>query len=388
MVYVTDEQIAQYKRDGYLIIPSFLSEAESADALEGFYDNFAGPYDDWIAQGANPKPGAHGGFAADPRKAGGATTVFPWGNFRDSPTGGLNLCPVHPDLIDACERIIGTTNIRLCEGHCGIKYAMADGWRQSGKREPDPENARDGYHQDYGNNTIGPGRADVEDDYQHIACFYCLDGVSPGHGPIQMLRHSATKPNEEGWSAQHASAVDSEKFICPPGSLCFYSIFTWHAASDWNTDVAPTGARPVMWVSYSNADRNRLWDGGRYFSIKGGGNGEGWRDAITSFTPRQLNVAFMLPMPGDPLWTDEFTTAFAGRWEGWDRTPYDEARGQLELLEGGDDAGDVGALALSNLALTAENRELKAKLAALTGAEEEEEEEEEEAGASAQLSKL
>ena len=39
MVYVTDEQIAQYKRDGYLIVPSFLSDEESAAALEGFYDN-------------------------------------------------------------------------------------------------------------------------------------------------------------------------------------------------------------------------------------------------------------------------------------------------------------------------------------------------------------
>ena len=39
MVYVTDAQIAQYKRDGYLIVPSFLNKEESAAALEGFYDN-------------------------------------------------------------------------------------------------------------------------------------------------------------------------------------------------------------------------------------------------------------------------------------------------------------------------------------------------------------
>eukprot|EP01043_Picozoa_sp_COSAG02_P056003 COSAG02_NODE_6578_length_3482_cov_5.503104_2_plen_106_part_00 len=39
MVYITEEQIAQYKRDGYLIIPSFLNGEESAAALQGFYDN-------------------------------------------------------------------------------------------------------------------------------------------------------------------------------------------------------------------------------------------------------------------------------------------------------------------------------------------------------------
>ena len=108
-----------------------------------------------------------------------------------------------------------------------------------------------------------------------------------------MLRHGATKPNEDDWSAQTASNEQSDKFICPPGSLCFYSIFTWHAASDWNTTIAPTGARPVMWVSYSNADRNRLWDGGRYFSIKGGGNGEGWCEFSTFDRPFATDV---LPM--------------------------------------------------------------------------------------------
>jgi hypothetical protein len=44
MVYVTDEQIAKYKRDGYLIIPSFLNAEESAAALEGFYDNVRTAY--------------------------------------------------------------------------------------------------------------------------------------------------------------------------------------------------------------------------------------------------------------------------------------------------------------------------------------------------------
>ena len=178
-----------------------------------------------------------------------------------------------------------------------------------------------------------------------------------------MLRHDAVDPNDPDFSAKVASNQESDKMIVPPGSLCFYSIFTYHAASDWDTSIAPTGARPVMWVSYSNAARNRLWDGGRYFSIKGGGVGEGWRDALTTFSPRQLNVAFLLPMPGDPLWDDEFTGRFAGRWEGFDRSPYDEARALAE--EEGEEEEEVQALALSNLALAAENQQLKAQLRAL-----------------------
>ena len=67
-------------------------------------------------------------------------------------------------------------------------------------------------------------------------------------------------------------------------------------------------------------------------------------------------------MPGDPLWSEEFTTAFAGRWAGWDRTPYDAARLSEEEVAALGDADETRALALTNLALSAENQKLKAQL--------------------------
>jgi ectoine hydroxylase-related dioxygenase (phytanoyl-CoA dioxygenase family) len=252
MVHVTDAQVAQYKDDGFLIVPNFLEREHSAAALQGFFDNFAAPYEQWAAEGGNDPDGVrtHGGTSAKPRKAPRPATVFPW----DSPA--LNLCAVHPDLIDACERMIGTPNIRLCEAHCGMKYACADGFRQSGKQD---EGQPDGYHQDFGNNTLGPGAPAQEDDYQHIACFYMLDEVTPGMAPIQMLKHSHSDPRSEDFDPFIASERDASKMLVPAGSLCFYSILTYHAASDWDANLAPTGHRAAMWVSYSNAARNRLW---------------------------------------------------------------------------------------------------------------------------------
>ena len=67
-------------------------------------------------------------------------------------------------------------------------------------------------------------------------------------------------------------------------------------------------------------------------------------------------------MPGDPLWSEEFTTAFAGRWAGWDRMPYDAARLSEEEVAALGDADETRALALTNLALSAENQKLKAQL--------------------------
>merc|ERR1719174_3289609 len=86
------------------------------------------------------------------------------------------------------------------------------------------------------------------------------------------------------------------------------------------------GHRPCMHVLYCNASRNRLWDGGRSFTIKGSGTTCGFATCMAWFSPRQLNVAFMLPMPGDTLWTDGFLTKWCRRWPGFDRFPYDHAR--------------------------------------------------------------
>ena len=80
MVRVTDAQIRQYKQDGFLIVPKFLGEEHAAAALEGFFDNFAAPYEDWAADGGNDPDGVktHGGTAAKPRVAARPATVFPW----------------------------------------------------------------------------------------------------------------------------------------------------------------------------------------------------------------------------------------------------------------------------------------------------------------------
>ena len=44
------------------------------------------------------------------------------------------------------------------------------------------------------------------------------------------------------------------------------------------------------------------------------------------FNPLQLKCAFMLPLPGDELWTDDFLNAWCKRWTKFNRKPYDDAR--------------------------------------------------------------
>ena len=146
---------------------------------------------------------------------------------------------------------LGTT--RLCEGHLGIKYAGEKHWTS--------------FHIDYGNNTLGPH---VEcDDFMNLSCFYCFDDVDEGMAPIRMV------PNNE----PEESAVP---MIVPGGSVCLYSVFTRHAASEF---IASTGHRPTMWVGFTRKDRG--WDGGRSFTYKSGATATGMGRFIADASPRQ-----------------------------------------------------------------------------------------------------
>ena len=59
----------------------------------------------------------------------------------------------------------------------------------------------------FGNNTLGPRLRPQNDDFQHVACFYCLDDVSLGQAPIQM------------WPNHSKDKKDVEKMIVPGGSI-------------------------------------------------------------------------------------------------------------------------------------------------------------------------
>ena len=77
------------------------------------------------------------------------------------------------------------------------------------------------------------------DDFMHLACFYCFEDVDAGTAPIRMVPNG--RPDHE-----------CVPMIVPGGSVCLYSIYTRHAASDF---TASSGHRPVMWVGL-HAHRN------------------------------------------------------------------------------------------------------------------------------------
>ena len=119
-MFITDEQLAIYRRQGFLIIENFLTKDEQQAALDGFFTFFAPPYGAYVAAGRENKTQGQ--------------RLFPWDH------SGLNHVTVHPDLISAAERVLQTREIRLCEGHLDMKYAGGE--------------SKEGFHIDYGNLSL------------------------------------------------------------------------------------------------------------------------------------------------------------------------------------------------------------------------------------------
>jgi hypothetical protein len=197
-------QLSAFDRDGYVVIPGFFEADERRAALQAFHGEVSPPYERWVAEG---RP------ATTPRRG-----LFPFDDPR------LNRLVVHPDVIAAAERIIGTAAIRLADAVMAVRYG--------------PDSVGTWFHDDHGNNTLGPRLAR---DRSNIVFFVLLTDVEPGMAPIMMV--------PDGKSDAEAMPV-----IAPAGTVCIYSaISTRHSASPF---TAEAGERVVASICY-RPDRQR-----------------------------------------------------------------------------------------------------------------------------------
>jgi hypothetical protein len=141
----------------------------------------------------------------------------------------------------------------------------------------------------------------------HLACFYCFDDVTIDTAPIRMVPNG--HPDEEFVA-----------MVVPGGSVCLYSVFTRHAASDFTGD---RGHRPAMWVGFNRKDRP--WDGARTFTYKSAAIGKAMNRFMAEASPRQREL-LGFPPPGDVLWTEQYIGGMATRYKGFDPAPYHAAR--------------------------------------------------------------
>jgi hypothetical protein len=112
---VSDDTLDEVRDRGFVVVEGFLSENELRAAQDALWLHFPQPAD-YFAE-----PAAHADVAGS-QFAG--VREFPYRSWD------LNRLAFHPDLVDAAERFLGTTDVHLYKVELWAKYSGASNYDQ------------------------------------------------------------------------------------------------------------------------------------------------------------------------------------------------------------------------------------------------------------------
>ena len=201
---VPDAVLAEVRERGFSLMEGFLSADELSAAHEALWRHFPRP-DEYFAD-----PAAHAHYATS-QFAG--VEEFPYRSWD------LNRLAVHPDLIDAAERYLETTELHLYKVELWAKYSGAVNYDQP-------------LHRDYGSHSLVVPRPEAR--YQQLTTFVYLSDVTDEDGPTCIV------PYEDGKDVPYTplylpfgTLADREvRCTGPAGSLLIYRTDILHRGSD------------------------------------------------------------------------------------------------------------------------------------------------------------
>ena len=279
---LTESVIEHFRQHGSVLLPRFLSEEELRPAQDelGVLFPTAEEYHDGRDQDRLGRF-AGGAFAGiDP---------FPYASVEWSLLG------VSAPIVELAEGLLGTSAIRLYEGHNWAKYTGAADYDQQ-------------LHRDYGNHTpVVPTR---DAGLTEVEMFIYVHDVPEDHGPTHVVSqvHTASLPlwppriTRDDHPEIYAEEVSAAG---PAGTVLAYRTDTFHRGTSM---TAPRGARFVLKASYRTV--SDIW------SDKLGLNerlGPDWYRFVQRATPRQLEMAGFPPR-GHRYWTADTWAAVCLRY--------------------------------------------------------------------------
>jgi hypothetical protein len=212
----------------------------------------------------------------------------------------LNRLAFHPDLVDAAERYLGTTELHLYKVELWAKYAGAVNYDQP-------------LHRDFGSHSLVVPRRDGR--YQQITTFIYLSDVTEEDGPTRIVPYEQGKdvPFTPLYLNFGAMAEVEVPAVGPAGSLLVYRTDVLHRGSDF------TGAgRSRFSLLVDFQARGTTW-GGKMAWPKDSPNR--WAKLMPRCTVRERDL-FGFPRPGDGYWNEQTLADVAARYPGMDMTPY------------------------------------------------------------------
>ena len=284
---VPDATLDEVREHGFSLLEGFLGRDEMAAAQDALWKHFPRP-EDYFADPARFARYAGSQFAG--------VEEFPYRSWD------LNRLAVHPDLVDAAERFLETTELQLYKVELWAKYAGAVDYDQP-------------LHRDYGSHSLVVPRP--EPRYQQLTTFVYLSDVTADDGPTRIV------PSERGrdvpWTPLYLpfGELAEAEVPCtgPAGSLLVYRTDILHRGSDFG---GPGRSRFSLLADFQV--RGTTWGGKMSWPKQ---SPERWARFIPQCSVRQRDL-FGFPRPGDPYWNAETLAGVAARYPGIDLEPYRE----------------------------------------------------------------
>ena len=280
-----DATLEEVHQRGFSLMERFLAPDELAAAQDALWLHFPTP-EDYFADAGLRTRYATSQFAG--------VDEFPY----KSPD--LNRLAVHPVLVDAAERYLGTTELHLYKIELWAKYAGAVNYDQP-------------LHRDFGSHSLVVPRLDHR--YQQLTTFIFLSDVTKDDGPTRIVPYEqgAHVPFTPLYIERGAMSEVEVPAIGPAGSLLLYRSDILHRGSNF---AASGRARFSILVDYQA--RGTTWGGKMAWPKQ---SPERWATFIPQCTVRQRDL-FGFPRPGDDYWNEQTVADVALRYPGIDMTPY------------------------------------------------------------------
>lgn len=283
---IPDAKLAEVFDRGFTVVEGFLDKETLQDCQEALWEIYPRPEEFFANPDAYPK------FAK---------SQFAGLRFFPYPSWAINRVCVYPELIDAAERFLQTTEIDCYKIELWAKYSGAINYDQA-------------HHRDYENHTIVVPRADQL--MPQMTCFILLSDVTELDAPTKAVPLDYTKDIPIGITrTEMGEFFDVEvPVVGPAGSMLIYKTDVFHRGSDFG---APGRSRFVMPIDFKK--RGWQWQGKLAWPDRA--LNPGWKEAIVKMTPRQRDL-FGWPPAGHPYWNAQTLSDVALRYPGIDLRPY------------------------------------------------------------------
>jgi ectoine hydroxylase-related dioxygenase (phytanoyl-CoA dioxygenase family) len=283
---VPDAKLAEVRERGFTIVEGFLDRETLAAARDALWLVYPRPEEYFAHPDKYPEFG---------KSQFSGLRVFPFARWE------INCVSIFPDLIDAAERLLGSSDIELYKAELWAKYSGAINYDQF-------------HHRDYGNHSLVVPRADGRN--MQMTTFILLSDVSEADGPTKIVPLSETRDIGLGSNRlPMGDMFDKEMAVTgPAGTLMIYKTDVFHRGSDFK------GAGRSRFAVLTDFEaRGARWQGKMSWPDRGGQ--PAMDEALTRMTPRQRDL-FGWPPIGSDYWNAQTLHDVQQRYPKMDLGPY------------------------------------------------------------------